>query len=106
MVALEIEVPGLKRPVLLRPAGCYFAGAEGRVDVESAVDHEAFVYLPQGGPAMSVHVAGEKPSEKPKIHQLRNEIAPGWVWIQNRLMGLFLTVNNDLMRRMVEVLGR
>ncbi len=102
--ALDIELPGLKRPVRLRPAGCFVVGAEGKIDVESLAGRETLVFLADGEPAMTVQIASARGTAR--TGGARRETADGWVWVQNRLMGLFPTVNDDLMRRIVEVLGR
>ncbi|MCX7015126.1 MAG: hypothetical protein NTW86_21665 [Candidatus Sumerlaeota bacterium] len=105
---LEIQQPGLRRPVRLRPLGCYIVGAEGRVEVESNLDHESLMYIPGGGPDMTIQVGGAsgRLPKHSKARTLRKETAEGWVWVQSRLMGLYPTLNDDLMHRMVEVLGR
>jgi hypothetical protein len=105
--SLEIEDPALKRVVWLRPKGCNVVGAEGVVEVGSDLSHETLVYVSEAGPAMTMQIGSAGRSRKePKANELHKESAPGWIWLQNRLIKLSPTLNDDLMHRLVEVLGR
>lgn len=108
MEALDIKDPDMGRVVTLRPVACYLAGADGRVDIESSVSRETLLYLADGEPSLVMHVQrGDSdwiPSPPAGAHP--PETAPGWLWMQNRLLSLSPSLNNELLFRFIEVLGR
>ena len=96
------------KPVRLIPRGCWIVGAEGRVDLKSDLGTETLVYVSEGGPAIRIDVLTEngKVLEEGESRSLGEDVAQGWVFVQNRQVGLLPTLDANLFRRLLEALGR
>jgi len=102
----------IKRPahkiIRLVPAGRWIIGAEGRVDIKSDLGTETLVYVSDGEPHPRIGSMTENgkvlwkdypsPSEEDVVH--------GWVFLQNRALGMLPCLDRDLFYRLLEVLGR
>lgn len=104
---LVINRPNYKT-IRLIPRGRWIIGAEGRVDMKSDLGTETLVYASEGGPAIQIDVLTEngKVLEKGKPRPLAKDVAEGWVFVQNRQIGMLPSLNADLFHRLLEVLGR
>lgn len=86
---LEIARPG-RLALRLIPQGRYMLGAEGRVDVRSALGSEILVWVRAGGPALGFRFtpgSGEAPEElygRPMFPG----VAEGWAWSDDERLGL------------------
>lgn len=105
---LVIKRPTYK-PVRLIPRGKWILGAEGRVDLKSDLGTETLVYVSEDVPTISI----DRLTESGKVLEERmpnslpnNDVAKGWVFVQNRQIGMLPTLDADLFRRLLEVLGR
>lgn len=104
---LVINRPTYKT-VRLIPRGRWIIGAEGRVDIKSDLGTETLVYASEGGPAIRIDVLTEngKILERAKSRSLAGDVAEGWVFVQNRQVGMLPTLDANLFCRLLEVLGR
>jgi hypothetical protein len=104
---LVINRPNYKT-IRLIPRGRWIIGAEGRVDMKSDLGTETFIYASEGGPTMRIDELTEngKVLKEGKSHPLAKDVAEGWVFVQNRQIGMFPSLDADLFRRLLEVLGR
>ena len=102
----------VKRPeyktVRLIPRGRWIIGAEGRVDMKSDLGTETFVYVSEGGSAVKIDVLTEngKVLEQGKLRSVAKDVGEGWVFVQNRQIGILPALDGDLFHRLLEVLGR
>ena len=104
--SLVIQRSGYKT-VRLIPRGRWIIGAEGRVDVESDLGSETLLY--EGGPIVDIREITESGLRlgRGNWNPLKDEeVAEGWVFLQNRDVGLRPTLSIDLFFRLLEVLGR
>jgi hypothetical protein len=108
----EAKILVIKRPtyktVQLIPRGRWIIGAEGRVDMKSDLGTETLVYVSEGGPAIKIDVLTEngKVLEEGKPRPTAKDVAEGWVFVQNRQIGMLPSLDADLFHRLLEVLGR
>lgn len=104
---LVINRPAYKA-VRLIPRGRWIIGAEGRVDMKSDLGTETLVYVSKGEPAIRIDVLTEngKILEEGKPRPRAKDVAEGWVFVQNRQIGMLPSLDADLFRRLLEVLGR
>ena len=104
---LIISRPGYKT-IKLIPCGRWIIGAEGRVDMKSDLGTETFVYVSDGGPTVEIDLLTEngKVLAEKTTKTLESDIAEGWVFLQNRQLGMLLSLNAYLFHRLLEVLGR
>lgn len=108
----EAKTLVIKRPdyktVRLIPRGRWIIGAEGRVDMKSDLGTETLVYVSEGGPAIKIDVLTEngKVLEEGKPRPIAKDVAEGWVFVQNRQIGMLPSLDADLFYRLLEVLGR
>ncbi len=104
---LVISRPAYKT-IRLIPRGRWIIGAEGRVDMKSDLGTETLIYVSEGGPALRIDELTEngKVLQKGKPRPLAKDIAEGWVFVQNRQIGMLPLLDADLFRRLLEVLGR
>lgn len=96
------------KPVRLIPRGCWIIGAEGRVDLKSDLGTETLVYVSEGGPATRIDAITEngKVLEEGKPRSIGDDVAEGWVFVQNRQIGMLPSLDANLFRRLLEALGR
>jgi len=104
---LVINRPNYKT-IRLIPRGRWIIGAEGRIDMKSDLGTETLVYISEGGPAIRIDVLTEngKVLEKGKSRPLTKDVAEGWVFVQNRQIGMLPSLDANLFHRLLEVLGR
>ncbi len=104
---LIIDRPDYKT-VRLIPRGRWIIGAEGRVDMKSDLGTETLVYVSEGGPVITIDELTENGRilERKEPHPLAKDVAEGWVFLQNRQLGMLPTLDADLFHRLLEVLGR
>ena len=104
---LVIKRPAYK-PVRLIPRGRWIIGAEGRVDMKSDLGTETLVYVSEGGPTIKIDMITEngKVIEKSTIQPIGYDVARGWVFIQNRQIGMLPSLDADLFFLLLEVLGK
>lgn len=108
----EARVLVIKRPehkvVRMVPRGRWIIGAEGRVDLKSSLGTETLVYVSDGGPAISINMLTEsgKVLEDEEGYTTSRDVARGWVFVQNRQLGMLPALDADLFYRLLEVLGR
>lgn len=108
----QAKVLVVKRPayktVRMIPRGRWIIGAEGRVDMKSDLGTETLVYVSEGGPAIKIDVLTEngKVLEEGKPRRIAKNVAEGWVFVQNRQIGMLPSLDADLFHRLLEVLGR
>ena len=104
---LKIERPDYKT-VHLIPRGRWIIGAEGRVDMKSSLGTETLVYVSDGGDSIKIDSLTENgkvlKEEGPEYNA--KDVAEGWVFIQNRRLGMLPSLDADLFHRLLEVLGR
>jgi hypothetical protein len=106
------EILVINRPhyktVRLIPRGRWIIGAEGRVDMKSDLGTETLVYVTDGGPAIKFETLTEngKVLDRGEHRLAPEDVAEGWVFLQNRQMGMLPVVDADLFYRLLEVLGR
>lgn len=94
------------KDVRLIPRGLSIIGAEGRVDMKSDLGTETLVYVREGGPQVSFRCLTESGELLMKDERpLGKDVAEGWVYVQNRQLGLLPTLDADLFYRLLEVLG-
>ena len=94
--------------VRLLPRGRWIIGAEGRVDMKSDLGTETLVYVTEGGPYMVIQVLSESglvldDSMKPLAKDI---ITEGWVYVQNRHLGMYPALDAYLFGRLLEILSR
>ncbi len=96
------------KPVRLIPRRAWFIGAKGCVDMKSDLGIETLVYVSEGGPAIRIDMFAEngKILKKSEIHPIENDVAKGWVFVQNRQIGMLPSLDADLLYRLLEVLGK
>jgi len=96
------------KTVRLIPRGCWIIGAEGRVDMKSDLGTETLVYVSEGGPAIKIDELTEngKVLKEREPRPIANDVAEGWVFVQNRQVGMLPSLDADLFHRLLEVLGR
>lgn len=104
---LVIERPGFKT-VRLIPRGCWIIGAEGRVDMKSDLGTETLVYVSDGGPVVRIEMLtdGGKILPIDEKRLLGGAIAEGWVFLQNRQLGITPVLDQLLFQYLLDVLGR
>lgn len=104
---LVISRPGYKT-IRLIPRGRWILGADGRVDLKSDLGTETLLYLSDSGPVVRISEMTESGKKLPpaKSRTPKQDIAEGWVFLQNRQVGLMPTLDADLCYRLLEVLGR
>ena len=104
---LVIDRPNYKT-IRLIPRGRWIIGAEGRVDMKSNLGTETLVYVSEGGPAIRIDELTEngKVLKEGKSHPLAKDVAEGWVFVQNRQIGMLPSLDATLFHRLLEVLGR
>ena len=104
---LVINRPNFKT-VRMIPRGRWIIGAEGRVDMKSDLGTETLLYVSEGGPQIRIDELTEngKVLEKGKSLSLAKDVAEGWVFVQNRQLGMLPSLDADLFHRLLEVLGR
>jgi len=105
--SLLIQRPG-RKPVRLIPRGRWIIGAEGRVDLKSDLGSETLVYVAEGGPQITIQEISESGRilEPGKLKPIAQDVAEGWVYVQNRRLGIFPSLDADLFYRLLEVLSR
>jgi hypothetical protein len=96
------------KTIRLIPRGRWIIGAEGRVDMKSDLGTETFIYASEGGPAIRIDELTEngKVLNEGKSRPLAKDVAEGWIFVQNRQIGMLPSLDADLFRRLLEVLGR
>lgn len=96
-----------REPIRLLPRGYRIIGAEGRVDLKSALGTETLVYVLEGGPAIrfSMETENGKILDEDPVPVIE-EVSEGWALIQNRLLGMLPKLDITLFCRLLEVLGR
>ncbi|MEW6237653.1 MAG: hypothetical protein AB1656_19895 [Candidatus Omnitrophota bacterium] len=110
--AYQAKVLVIKRPnrktVRLIPRGRWIIGAEGRVDMKSDLGTETLIYVSEGAPTIRIDLLTEngKILEERESHPYLTDIVKGWVFLQNRQLGMLPSLNADLFYRLIEVLGR
>jgi len=104
---LVIERPGYK-PVRLIPRGRWIIGAEGRIDMKSDLGIETLVHVSDGDPHVRMDLLTEngKLLEEEEPVPAAGDVAEGWVFVQNRQIGMLPRLDAALFRRLLEVLGR
>lgn len=108
----EAKVLVINRPnyktVRLIPRGRWIIGAEGRVDMKSDLGTETLVYSSVGGPVIQIELLTEsgKPFLEEISHPFGNNVAEGWVFLQNRQLGMRPSLNAFLFRQLLKVLGQ
>ncbi len=104
---LVIKRPDYK-PVRLIPRGRWIIGAEGRVDLKSDLGTETLVYVSGEAPTINIDRLTEsgKILEERAFHPLPEDVAEGWVFVQNRQLGMMPALDANLFRQLLEVLGR
>jgi len=104
---LVINRPNYKT-IRLIPRGRWIIGAEGRVDVKSDLGTETLVYVSEGGPAIRIDDLTEngKILEEGRPCAPAKDVAEGWVFVQNRQIGMLPSLDASLFHRLLEVLGR
>ena len=104
---LVINRPNYKT-IRLIPRGRWIIGVEGRIDMKSDLGTETLVYISEGGPAIRIDVLTEngKVLEEGKSRPLAKDVAEGWVFVQNRQIGMLPSLDANLFHRLLEVLGR
>ena len=93
----------------LTPKGCQIVGAQGRVDLEGPGGMESLVFLTEGGPVIRISEltsSGRRLSTPSGRRLVSHDVAEGWVWVQNKEVGLFPSLDPDLFHRLLEVLTR
>ena len=104
---LVINRPTYKT-IRLIPRGRWIIGAEGRVDMKSDLGTETLVYVSKVAQPIRIDDLTEngKILKEGKSRPLAKDVAEGWVFIQNRQIGMLPLLDAALLRRLLEVLGR
>ena len=103
---LVISRPGYKT-IRMIPRGRWILGAEGRIDMKSDLGTETLLSVSEDGPTFRI----DELTESGKVLQkgprpMAREVAEGWVFVQNRQIGMLPSLDADLFHRLLEVLGR
>ncbi len=101
---LIVNRPGYET-IRFVPKGRWIIGAEGRVDVQSRLGTEALVYVSDAGPVFRAEILTEGGKVLGHESPLAGEVAEGWVFVQNRQLGIFPSLDAFLLERLIEILG-
>jgi len=110
--AYQVKVLVIKRPdrktVRMIPRGRWIIGAEGRVDMKSDLGTETLIYITEDAPTIQINLLTEndKILEKSDSYPYSTDIVKGWVFLQNRQLGILPVLDAELFYRLLEVLGR
>ena len=104
--SMWIDCPSRKR-IQLIPRGRWILGAEGRVDIKSDLGMETLVYV-EGELFISIREISDRGTHigRASSQPLFEDIAQGWVYLQNSSVGLMPSLDEDLFHRLWEVLSR
>jgi hypothetical protein len=96
-----------RKTVSLIPRGRWIIGAEGRVDIKSDLGTETLVYVLDGGPAITINMLTENGKVlATKQRSIAKNLVEGWVFVQNRQIGLLPSLDENLFCQLLEVLGQ
>lgn len=94
-----------RKKVQFIPRGRWIIGADGRVDLKSNLGTETLIYTNKDRSFISVRSVTDsgKIIEK-SIKPNQDDIAEGWLFVQNRSLSLFPNLDYYLFQRLMEVL--
>ncbi len=91
--ALEIRSDKDTLIATLEPVGAWIIGALGRVDLKGKYETASLLYLAEGGPHITITIAGEEGHPAPFFRGVEHA---GWYWIESGRLGRARSLNAEL----------